>query len=563
MELDKIHIFKPRIPKRKQGKKKVPKPLHRRQSILNKIKKIRKNRKIKKINPRLNKILNRSDEKIKKLTIERKKKFLKKTTLLKKVKKVDHKQNFLNNINLIDFEVEESYLEKTEKRKKKKENKSYQRLIKQTEANEVLQSMINIQKISTSKKPELIKQVISIMQIKFPEINNFKELLTKYSQKYGPLINNPDIPYKILIMPDEGKCYALEKSINIGGEGEIYKAFSFDDKKEYKDSPVAIKDISFNSPQELKLLIESSKLHKKINGKPHILPLLNSTQHITKKFISKKKNKKIPKNGNYYKILPYAKYDLKKVIPILHKLELKNPDLAKKIKNTIFINMLKGLQNLHDDKISHLDFSTGNILFQQGFKISDFGLSQSNSSDTKGGTPYYSAPEVECPNIYKRDVFSFGVVMYELFNGKIPFKSHKNENMGYNWFANGTNIVKNFFTNKETPKELTSLENIILKCLDPNPDNRPSIKAILSTSFCKNLEIFSDPEKIENLIDTEMNIVKESKESLSFSKEDLSTSEVSESEEEFDFNKFGIKKNNYDPEEDDTDLEDFQSIFNT
>ncbi|KAG2491887.1 hypothetical protein HYH03_009839 [Edaphochlamys debaryana] len=90
-----------------------------------------------------------------------------------------------------------------------------------------------------------------------------------------------------------------------------------------------------------------------------------------------------------------------------------------------------GLQYLHEHNIIHGDLNPANVLLKKddtsvlGYtaKIADFGLSvhmqaeQSHVSNTKRGTPFYTAPEVAHAGNLTRfaDVFSYGVMLWELY----------------------------------------------------------------------------------------------------------------------------------------------------
>ncbi|XP_063802296.1 protein kinase C delta type-like [Pseudophryne corroboree] len=92
--------------------------------------------------------------------------------------------------------------------------------------------------------------------------------------------------------------------------------------------------------------------------------------------------------------------------------------------------ILCGLQFLHTRGIVHRDIKTDNILLDAAghVKIADFGLSAMNVHGDKKisgqtGTLYYMAPEITCNLPYNTtvDLFSFGVVLFEMATGVYPF----------------------------------------------------------------------------------------------------------------------------------------------
>ena len=98
----------------------------------------------------------------------------------------------------------------------------------------------------------------------------------------------------------------------------------------------------------------------------------------------------------------------------------------------IFIQMVKGLKILHDFKILHRDLKSANILlFNDGTaKIGDCNVSKIFYGDrglghTQTGTPYYASPEVwsESPYDQKSDIWSLGIITYEMLMLNPPFKA--------------------------------------------------------------------------------------------------------------------------------------------
>ena len=96
-----------------------------------------------------------------------------------------------------------------------------------------------------------------------------------------------------------------------------------------------------------------------------------------------------------------------------------------------------GLRYLHSQNVAHRDLKSLNILITKNtdgemlLLISDFGLSKEEINATMVtsmglGTPAWSAPEIleqtRNPNYFLSDVFSFGVVVWEIVTRSIPFE---------------------------------------------------------------------------------------------------------------------------------------------
>lgn len=107
----------------------------------------------------------------------------------------------------------------------------------------------------------------------------------------------------------------------------------------------------------------------------------------------------------------------------------------------IFKQIMDALNHCHSQGICHRDLKPENILFlnkseNSPLKLIDFGLGAINLNDNvkfiqKVGSPHYVAPEVLNGEYdFKCDVWSAGVILYNLFSGTQPFNG-KNENEIY------------------------------------------------------------------------------------------------------------------------------------
>jgi serine/threonine protein kinase/tetratricopeptide (TPR) repeat protein len=169
----------------------------------------------------------------------------------------------------------------------------------------------------------------------------------------------------------------------------------------------------------------------------------------------------------------------------------------------IAIQIAKGLKEAHDHGIVHRDIKSSNIIVdsQGQAKITDFGLAKFKGERTltkKGeqlGTAAYMSPEQirgEAAD-QQSDIFSLGVVMYEMLTGELPFKGEDEHAIMFS-------IVYDSPTNIRTlTSELSiELEQIVEKALRKEKNER--YKSID--------EIFNDLQKLQGIVSTKKNISK-------------------------------------------------------
>src|SRR5439155_25898201 len=158
--------------------------------------------------------------------------------------------------------------------------------------------------------------------------------------------------------------------------------------------------------------------------------------------------------------------------------EFKN--LKWKHKIEILYSIISGLNIIHQEKLVHHDFHSGNILYSgmlpQKMMIADLGLSASadqGQSNIVGVLPYI-APEVLNGRSYtqKSDIYSFGILMSVISTGQQPFNDSAH---GHSLMLKICEGLRPSFSNN-TPKFYIELA---YKCMDADPDNRPTTEEIL------------------------------------------------------------------------------------
>ena len=149
-----------------------------------------------------------------------------------------------------------------------------------------------------------------------------------------------------------------------------------------------------------------------------------------------------------------------------------------------FIQICLALHHMHKKHILHRDIKSQNIFLTKNdiIKLGDFGISKSlnytlEKARTIIGTPYYLSPEIiqNIPYSYKSDIWSLGVLLYEMTALKMPFD-------GENLPLLALKIQKGEYE-KLSNRWSYDLKHLIYSLLNVNPDKRPSIKEILSKVF--------------------------------------------------------------------------------
>jgi serine/threonine protein kinase len=145
-----------------------------------------------------------------------------------------------------------------------------------------------------------------------------------------------------------------------------------------------------------------------------------------------------------------------------------------------FIDLFEALSFAHTKDVIHRDIKPANIMILKDgtIKMMDFGLSRRSTDVSMAtqageivGTIAYLAPErfLGKPADARSDLYSVGIVMYEIFTGDVPFKS-ENDDLVSVIFAHANDPpVPPRARNRNIPPPL---ETIILKLLEKDPERR-------------------------------------------------------------------------------------------
>lgn len=297
-----------------------------------------------------------------------------------------------------------------------------------------------------------------------------------------PLSNIADIIPAGYIL---GKRYEIKGLVGSGGMAKVYQAF---DRKFGIDIALKLLEAKHYSDKEYvdrfkREAQAAAKLNHRSIARPYDVGETDGLHFISMEFVQ----------GRTLEHIMDEYCEQEKFFPIL--------DAC-----TIIREVLDALRYAHGEGVIHRDIKPGNIMItpKNEVKITDFGIAKiipaeggaQNTLVTTGlpfGTPQYMSPEQlrnERERITgKTDVFSTGMILYEMLTLQPPYDNVK-ETDASTKIANI--LIKKLkeprTVNREIPRQL---EDIILKSLDKNPDQRYDAEG-----FYQALDSFIKGEKV-------------------------------------------------------------------
>ncbi|MCI8681959.1 MAG: Stk1 family PASTA domain-containing Ser/Thr kinase [Lachnospiraceae bacterium] len=142
---------------------------------------------------------------------------------------------------------------------------------------------------------------------------------------------------------------------------------------------------------------------------------------------------------------------------------------------SIAIQVGRGIEAAHNKHIIHRDIKPQNIIIstEGKVKVTDFGIAKAATNNTISsdvmGSVHYASPE-QARNGFvdgKSDIYSLGIVMYEMVTGRVPFDGESTVAVAIQHLQEEMVAPSAF-----APNLPVSMEKIILKCTQKSPDRR-------------------------------------------------------------------------------------------
>jgi NIMA (never in mitosis gene a)-related kinase len=253
------------------------------------------------------------------------------------------------------------------------------------------------------------------------------------------------------------------KVVKIVGEGSFGKAYLCQRKKDTKKVIVKKINVARMGAKEVKLTELEATLLSRLRH-PNIVSFIESFRatgnlHIVMEFAD---------GGDLEAWLKQRRGRLLSEDSVLH----------------MFVQLSLAIKHIHDRKILHRDLKSQNVFLTSNnvVKLGDFGVSRvlertMDLAATQVGTPYYMPPEICNNSRYnsKCDIWSLGVMLYELMTLRLPFQGNSMKD-----------LLRNIINRPHTPPSCQyskQLRFLLDSMLHKNMRQRPAVNTFLKEPF--------------------------------------------------------------------------------
>jgi hypothetical protein len=257
--------------------------------------------------------------------------------------------------------------------------------------------------------------------------------------------------------------YLIERFVGKGGMGEVYAAFD-----RLMQQRVALKTLlctASDDPRAVRKLFAEVRNAQRV-GHAHVCRINELQEH--------------QESGRH----PVPFFTMEFVEGERLGTRLRRAPLPLSEVRIVAQQLLEGLQAAHSKGVLHLDFKSDNVMLRHGpdapdAVIMDFGLSRAQDSESRmrtseqlqgaGTLPYMAIEQLECRSTLgpPADVYAFGVVLYEMLTGRLPFDGD----------SLGAILLKQLRERPAPPSSVVprldpDLDAFVLRCLAADPRQR-------------------------------------------------------------------------------------------
>ncbi|HLV98091.1 MAG TPA: serine/threonine-protein kinase [Ktedonobacterales bacterium] len=264
--------------------------------------------------------------------------------------------------------------------------------------------------------------------------------------------------------------YELLEHIGAGGMAEVYRAH----QQNAFGREVAVKVIKRDvaeQPLFYERFLREAQATARLSH-PHILPLIELGAVGRKRKL-------------FFLVMPYVPDGTLRDL-----LARTGEPLPIEVGAPLFLQLCEAVEYAHEQGLIHRDIKPSNVLLQREryVLLADFGIAfdledtRLTSTGVGLGTPEYTAPEQAQGTADKRnDIYSLGIVLFELLTGQVPYKGRTPYEVFYKQTTAPIPLLREVYP--DLPEPLTSLDAVIQKALAKAPAERFQSASAFSAAF--------------------------------------------------------------------------------